>query len=84
MLKCPYCFEVLREKAFMALKLSNIPLKCPHCSQFIIGDLVNVDYPSLDKKRCLFCGKKICKEARICRYCHRWLDELDQTIRDLE
>lgn len=84
MMKCPYCFEKLREKAFNDLKLSNIALKCPYCSQFIIGDLVNVDFPSLDKKTCFFCGKKILKEARICRYCHRWLDEFEKTIRDLQ
>lgn len=82
MTKCPYCFEELREKAFTALTLDNHALKCPHCNQFIITDLVKVDYPSLDQKRCIFCGNKILLEAKICRFCHKWLDELDQSIED--
>jgi hypothetical protein len=68
MLKCPYCYEALPEK----------PLRCPHCSQFIIDDVIDSEFPSMDKKKCLFCGKKILVEAKICRYCQKWFDELDQ------
>jgi hypothetical protein len=53
--------------------------KCPHCSQFIIDEIISVDFPSLDKKPCLCCGKKILKEAKICRFCHKWLDEINRT-----
>lgn len=74
MLKCPYCYEVLSEQA----------TKCPHCSQFIIDSLLEVDFASVDKKKCVFCGKKILAEAKICRYCHKWLDELDRTVNDLD
>ena len=68
MLKCPYCFEPLTEK----------PLRCPHCAQFIIDDLVQMDFPSLDKKNCIFCGKKILKEAKFCRFCRQWIDDVDK------
>ena len=83
MLKCPYCFEELREKAF-ALPPGSQALKCPYCSQLMIESLVRVDYPSVDKKKCIFCGKQINSEARICRYCNKWLDELDQAADNLE
>ncbi|MFP4473625.1 MAG: hypothetical protein ACLFPX_07180 [Candidatus Omnitrophota bacterium] len=74
MLKCPYCYE----------RLENHPPRCPHCNQHIIDDLIDVPYPSLDKKDCVFCGKKILQEARICRHCHKWLDELNQTLEDID
>lgn len=66
MKKCPYCFEVLKEGS----------QKCPFCDQFIIDDLICVDYKSLEKKKCFFCGKKILQEARICKHCHQWLDRV--------
>ncbi len=74
MLKCPYCYEVLSERV----------TKCSHCSQFIIDNLIEVDFISMDKKKCVFCGEKILVEAKICRYCHKWLDELDRTVNDLD
>ena len=74
MLKCPYCYEQLTEK----------PMRCPHCNQFIIDPLVNVDFPSIEKKDCLFCGKKILKEARFCSFCRKWLDEIDNTIEGID
>jgi hypothetical protein len=70
MLKCPYCFEPLNEK---------LP-RCPHCAQYIIDELVVTDFPSLDKKKCIFCGKKILAEAKFCRFCRRWLDEVDRAV----
>lgn len=73
MLKCPYCYELLEGKI----------RKCPHCSQFIIDDILDVDFPSLDKKNCVFCGKKILQEAKVCRHCHRWIDEVDRAVDDL-
>jgi hypothetical protein len=73
--KCPYCFETIT-----SLQLP----RCPHCSQFIIDDIITVDYPSLDKKNCLYCGKKILREAKICRYCQKWLDEVDRAANDID
>ena len=67
MLKCPYCFEVFEER----------PQKCPHCEQFLLDNPIDVDYKSIDKKSCIFCGKKIFTEAKICKYCKKWLDQVD-------
>ena len=74
MLKCPYCYNVLSEKIN----------QCPSCSQFIIDDLVDVDFPSVDKKNCIFCGKNILKESKVCEHCHKWLDEVDRRIQDVD
>jgi len=74
MLKCPYCYNELSEK-------TN---RCPHCSQYIIDDLVSVAFPSVDKKECVFCGKKILREAKICEHCHKWLDEVDRMVQDID
>ena len=49
MLKCPYCYNIIEKDQ----------TRCPHCAQFIIDDILNIDYPSVEKKKCLFCGKKI-------------------------
>ena len=74
MKKCPYCFEELEEKSS----------RCSHCLQFIIDPLIDSDYRSLDKKKCIFCGKKILAEARICKYCHKWIDEINRTADDID
>lgn len=74
MLKCPYCYETLPEKI----------LRCPHCLQFILDDVVTSDYPSIDKKPCIFCGKKILVEAKVCRYCQKWLDDLNQRVDEVD
>ena len=74
MLKCPYCYEVLKEEA----------LRCPHCRQYIIDDFIKAEFESLDKKNCIFCGKKILTEARVCKYCQKWLDEVDRAAGDLD
>ena len=74
MLKCPYCYETLTE---------NVN-RCPHCAQFIIDEIVETDFPSLEKKKCVFCGKKILTEAKVCRHCHRWLDEVDRAVNDVD
>lgn len=72
--KCPYCFEIASEGMN----------KCPVCLQFIIDPLIDSEYKSIDKKKCFFCGKNILKEARICRFCHQWIDEVDRTAGDIE
>ncbi len=74
MKKCPYCFEVLPEK----------PKQCPHCEQFIIDPIIHVDYKSIEKKKCVYCGKKILKEARICKFCKKWLDKVDDAASDYD
>ena len=74
MKKCPYCFEVLSDK----------PLKCPHCSQYIIDELIDSDYKSGNKKRCVFCGEEILFEAKVCRHCHKWVDEVERAADDLK
>lgn len=74
MLKCPYCFEVLEGRVN----------KCPHCQQFIIDEFIDVVYRGVDKKKCIFCGKKILSEARICKYCQRWIDEVDRAVDDMQ
>lgn len=75
MLKCPYCFEPLEN--------SDIK-RCPHCLQFIIDDILDLPYPSVEKKDCIFCGKKINQESIFCRYCKKWLDELNKTVDDID
>ena len=82
MKKCPYCFEGLEEKDIALSKKHNEAPQCPHCQQYIIEDLLTESYPTIDQKKCLFCGKKIYTEARICRYCGKWLDEVDQAVDD--
>ena len=74
MLKCPYCYEKMEEKS----------TRCPHCLQYIIDDLINVDFPSINKKDCILCGKQIAKEAKFCKHCRKWLDEINQAARDLD
>jgi predicted amidophosphoribosyltransferase len=74
MIKCPYCYEELKEKE----------LRCPHCQQFIIDETISSDFPSIDKKPCIFCGKKIFTEAKICKFCQKWLDEIDRVVDDLD
>ena len=52
--------------------------------KFIIDDIINVDFPSIEKKKCIFCGKKILVESKICRYCHKWLDEIKRAVEDID
>jgi len=73
--KCPYCYEILPEKDIV---------RCPHCQQYLIDPLVEMDFPSLEKKACIFCGKKILSEAKICRFCHRWIDEVDRAVQEID
>ncbi|OGX08097.1 MAG: hypothetical protein A2Z88_07350 [Omnitrophica WOR_2 bacterium GWA2_47_8] len=71
--KCPYCFEEVKERT----------QKCPHCDQYFLDDIVEVDYHGAEKKRCLFCGKMIFHEAKVCKFCKRWLDEVDRAADDI-
>ena len=72
--RCPYCLEELDE---------GTP-QCSHCDQFIIDPPVQIDYPLIDKKKCVFCGKKILTNAKICKFCHRWLDAVDYAADDFD
>jgi len=75
MKKCPYCFE----------EITTVnSLQCPHCNQHFIDPLIDVDYKSFEKKRCVFCGKNIFKEARVCKYCRKWIDEVDDASKDYD
>ena len=74
-IKCPYCYEELSDKE---------ALRCPHCQQHIIDDVVSSEFASLDKKNCIFCGKKILVEAKVCKYCRKWLDEINRAVDDLD
>ncbi|HOW35295.1 MAG TPA: hypothetical protein PL155_02615 [Candidatus Omnitrophota bacterium] len=74
MKKCPYCFEEVREPV----------AKCPHCAQFVIDDFIESDYRSIDKKRCIFCGKNILAEAKVCKHCRKWINTVDDAIKDME
>lgn len=72
--KCPYCFEDLSERT----------QKCPHCFQYLIDDLIEVDYHGAQKKPCIFCGKRILAEAIFCKFCRRWLDDITRAADDLK
>ncbi len=75
MKKCPYCFEDLAS-----------PTKdnhCPYC-HLLMENTINLDYPSVDRKKCYFCGKMIAKEAKFCRFCQKWIDEVDRVVKLLE
>ena len=74
MKKCPYCFEIIEEGS----------AKCPQCFQFIIDELIDADYRSIDKKKCIFCGKNILAEAKICRYCRKWISDVDRAADDYD
>lgn len=69
MKKCPYCFEDLKEP---------IKDKCPFCSLLISDKIINLDYPAVDRKKCFYCGKMIAKEALFCRYCRKWIDDVEK------
>ncbi len=73
-LKCPYCYEVLKDKVF----------KCEHCEQFLIDEIIQSDFIGADKKGCVYCGKKVLTEAKICKFCHRWLDEVDRAAGEVD
>ena len=73
-LKCPYCFEHVTERTE----------RCPHCLQYVIDEFLEADYPSVDKKNCIFCGKKISTEAKFCRFCRRWVDEIDRAAGEVD
>ena len=68
MQKCPSCFEDLKE----------IPKddKCPFCHLMMGGKVVHLDYPSVNRKKCFFCGELVASEAIYCRFCKKWLDDV--------
>ena len=74
--KCPYCFEEITTE--------ERPLKCPHCEQYLIDNLVEVEYRGAIKKRCFFCGKNILNEAIFCKFCKKWLDEVSRAADDIK
>ena len=72
MKKCPYCFEDVKE-----ISKDN---KCPKCFLLVKGQLINLDYPSVDRKKCYFCGELIAKEALYCRFCRKWIDDVERNM----
>ena len=72
MKQCPHCFEDLK----------NVPEDgiCPFCSLSFSEKTLELDYPSLTRKKCFYCGKSIAKEAHYCRYWHKWVDEVERRI----
>jgi len=72
--KCPYCFEEVVERS----------PKCPHCNQYMIDPPLEMDFKNANKKKCFFCGKLILLPAIVCKHCHRWLDEVNRAVSDLE
>ena len=75
--------EIAKQKSQDEM-LTEAVAKCPHCFQFLIDPPVEVDYHSIDKKKCVYCGKKILAEAKFCKFCQKWLDALDQTMSDFD
>ncbi len=73
--KCPYCFE--------DLKTSPADKRCPYCD-LSMEKTINLDYPSVDRKRCIYCGKSVAKEAKYCRYCHKWIEDVERMAKLLE
>ena len=76
MLKCPFCFEDLKEKPKDD--------KCPCCHLFMSEKIINLDYPSVNRKKCYFCGELIASEAIYCRFCFKWLDDVERIMRQLD
>jgi len=74
MLACPYCFEEVSEGS----------TQCTHCHQFLIDDPLNLEFPALDKKKCVYCGKPILTRAKFCRHCRQWVDEVDFAAGDVD
>lgn len=74
MQKCPYCFEQVELPS----------TRCTHCLQFFLDKPIESEFKSADKKNCLFCGKRIFSEATVCKYCHKWLDEVHRAADELE
>jgi len=74
-LKCPYCFSTIPE---------NPGKKCPSCEQYFLDAPFQAAYSGTEDKKCTFCGKKVHSEARICRHCKKWLDELEQSVDDFK
>lgn len=72
MKKCPHCFEDLGENCAKE--------HCPYCALSLPKKLPDLDYPSVDRKRCYFCGGSIAKEANYCRHCRKWIDEVDHGL----
>lgn len=72
MQKCPFCFEDWKE-----LPKNE---KCPYCQLHTAGKVMNLDYPSVDRKKCYYCGKSLAKEAIFCRYCQKWLDDVERMM----
>ena len=76
MKKCPCCFEDITEE----LKKG----RCPFCDSFVENSLINLNFPSVNRKRCYFCGNSVASEAKYCRYCHKSLEDVEENVRLLK
>ena len=74
--KCPYCYE-----DFNILPKDD---KCPYCASLLGGECVTLNYPSVDRKKCIFCGESVAKEAIYCRYCHKSIGDVEKMVQQLE
>ena len=72
MKKCPFCFEDVQGK--------TADDKCPVCLLHVSEKLIELDYPSVERKKCYFCGSAIAKEAKYCRFCKKWIDDVERNM----
>lgn len=84
---CPFCQTALRVRDEHAGK----QVRCPRCSRLIqvaspepMAETAVQEVQSTERigsevrlRACPHCGKQVPEEARKCRYCKNWLDEVE-------